>query len=1494
MKKSTFLLLIILLSFHFAQAQCTVKITSSKSNKLCSSDSVLLTASAGFKLYVWSTGDTTRSIIAKQNIYYKVIAKNINNCVAIDSYLVQKVVKPSFTIIGQPQCDTTPFIFTNTTPSSFATVAKFIWNYGDGTKYTSGAPNTITQDFNRWSKTYTHFYTKNDVFKPSLITRDSSTGCIDTFDYASTGETLPENIIYQVEILTKKSATNNGVSDSICIENTGGGKVTLYNKYPLISKSGYPLNIQWHFHDANANPPGSDVNPFTNWAEPTYEYLGLGQYFPTLKINCPGVSAKTYTYYSKIDTIASNSSYDPAAINLTQLNTINGKILKATDTLFLKRNIYKNNLLIDSLSSKWTLFDKKQADTLKRFTINKLYGYGINIIGPRARIENPFPAGGPPPPSDRVLQWQKLQCGPTYPVQFINNSLAYQANKLWLRWDFAEDNFAPACTSYSIPNPSQAGGGLGPYTDPGDLQNRTIGAFIVNGQAYLGRLNSCNYSHDTMPTRQYTNWDVAFDWYRYGHDFPPYDSLKWAVGYSVWPTSQNPPTGKNWVQPRDSSTWKKPMTAIGPTPTRIDTMNIWPADLTPNQAIIINKTIPDPIAHEKGFWNYAIPPGHSITPTGFITPNDLGLLPNGQSRNYKGSDTIPNSSPPTTFYRYVFNRIIIKDYTVVLNMKNMKDSASNFTGTSTKCNTQSSVVLSFNRPDAYGLGKNGVEGAGFKYGSSGGDPQIIFDNTGFLDKEKTKPAPGILPSNERTFLLINYDSLLDRNDNTPCNLDNFVDWTGASPDNFYAGGLVMPMMYKSVNYPPQPPRQWSSPSGSKAYVHYFPNGSTGGGVANMPFDKKGNITIGLIVGTGCFTPTNCNLPACISDTVWYHNFFRFVELNPNFNIAKYSYENNVKNDYCYLRSKGETVIFHYEDSIQDNVLTDIWEWGDGTATIDSFYYTNNKDVPSSRKRFEFNSNVFPWQLISSNIINAGTPVVNSEIVKTYRCDDFNKVFPPIKIDTIVSANYPGLVLKPMSHKYTKSSYEQMQPNGVGGLERRGDITPVMHNMITNNSLSENRQVKYLVIGVIDTFTFAKYNEDTVFCVGETIVFNDSIRYWYPSNNCKRPLNVPANENDLYNHDQGNMHNWAYTKDNYPLDSIQSNITFDLSNYLTFSGTTATCPFTHNQRVAGTNDVGDPVVRCYRNRNYYHERIYWDFESDGTIDAFGPNRAINPITHKYPTAGTYKVSMISIDSIGAWDTCFSYLVIKASTSVNLLSDSTLVCDGFTGFTYIPGNYSNFVWSFNNVDLPNYKGQNTIFLSQEGLYKVTAKSQNGCGFTDQTVVYRMPSQTIIGPKVVNLNSPATYSAKALNLHAYKWTIKGGTITSGQGSASINVQWGNADSSAWIKLIDSLDYCEAKDSISIIINGPIGVNNINTKGGFIVFPNPTSDKIYISPQYKMNGNYQISIYAVDGKELKSIAVKDINTNLSLDVMDLNSGLYFIKIQGEQVQYTYRFVKQ
>ncbi|MCG9879032.1 MAG: gliding motility-associated C-terminal domain-containing protein, partial [Bacteroidia bacterium] len=58
--------------------------------------------------------------------------------------------------------------------------------------------------------------------------------------------------------------------------------------------------------------------------------------------------------------------------------------------------------------------------------------------------------------------------------------------------------------------------------------------------------------------------------------------------------------------------------------------------------------------------------------------------------------------------------------------------------------------------------------------------------------------------------------------------------------------------------------------------------------------------------------------------------------------------------------------------------------------------------------------------------------------------------------------------------------------------------------------------------------------------------------------------------------------------------------------------------------------------CFKIDTNFFERIYWDFESDGIIDAHGKN-----VKFRFTKPGRFKISMISRDTVGYFDTCFMY-------------------------------------------------------------------------------------------------------------------------------------------------------------------------------------------------------------------------------------------------------------
>ena len=68
------------------------------------------------------------------------------------------------------------------------------------------------------------------------------------------------------------------------------------------------------------------------------------------------------------------------------------------------------------------------------------------------------------------------------------------------------------------------------------------------------------------------------------------------------------------------------------------------------------------------------------------------------------------------------------------------------------------------------------------------------------------------------------------------------------------------------------------------------------------------------------------------------------------------------------------------------------------------------------------------------------------------------------------------------------------------------------------------------------------------------------------------------------------------------------------------------------------------------------------------------------------------------------------------------------------------------------------------------------------------------------------------------------------------------------------------------------PLGVNDSNTLD-IQVYPNPTSDKIYLKG---LLNEATVEVFSVDGRQLSTTT---INNNFSLD-LNLSSGIYLLKI--------------
>lgn len=477
-------------------------------------------------------------------------------------------------------------------------------------------------------------------------------------------------------------------------------------------------------------------------------------------------------------------------------------------------------------------------------SISSRVAYGVEVVGPIGQIENP--------PAQILLKpWQKNQCGPDYRVEFVNTSTYWKSRKVWKRWEF-DDDYAAACTSFSVPRTGFAPPNGTQYANgkwvshPNSAMNQDRYSdhyYIYDGVTYPGKMN-CKWSHDSVPTHTYHNWNRVYDFYINGKDWV-------AEATTGGPWYWDPVNNK--LSPVQGLYNGQPWARVDnmPNPNRF-----WPQRIFAGSPLVM-RNIPDPWSIHRGDNPYVVIPGGTISigqTFGYVYKEDTFYI--------NANDIIPNSNPPMTFYEYVFTRTIARCLTVRLRVADSLNHESGHPrraeapdrfGTILEdsmvidnwdCNGESSVQLAFGRATPYGFAKQGKECPG---NTQTGDGAGVVFSTG-----PSGSYPGLTPNCGQMHILLNMDSLADRKDNTPCTLDGWTGFNGGTTP----GGLSRPTFNNCFNAAPFPGCPWTSPNGTTIRYHWGFNAGPPASTFNFPppADTIGGwVTIGLQIGCGCKT-----------------------------------------------------------------------------------------------------------------------------------------------------------------------------------------------------------------------------------------------------------------------------------------------------------------------------------------------------------------------------------------------------------------------------------------------------------------------------------------------------------------------------------------------------------------------------------------------------------------------------------------------------------------
>jgi hypothetical protein len=138
-------------------------------------------------------------------------------------------------------------------------------------------------------------------------------------------------------------------------------------------------------------------------------------------------------------------------------------------------------------------------------------------------------------------------------------------------------------------------------------------------------------------------------------------------------------------------------------------------------------------------------------------------------------------------------------------------------------------------------------------------------------------------------------------------------------------------------------------------------------------------------------------------------------------------------------------------------------------------------------------------------------------------------------------------------------------------------------------------------------------------------------------------------------------------------------------------------------------------------------------------------------------------------------------------------------------------------------------------------------------------------------------------------FNWTYtgSGATVSSGQGTNSIAIDFSNNASSGNLDVTATGVACGTSlaSVLSIQVSPILGVSDLDgVNQSLKVYPNPATDNLTVEFNLNSNEGVDLGIYDILGSEVKSLLHNEtVNANkYTFEISDLPYGIYFVKVKA------------
>ncbi|MBI3141448.1 MAG: hypothetical protein HYZ16_01325 [Bacteroidetes bacterium] len=209
-----------------------------------------------------------------------------------------------------------------------------------------------------------------------------------------------------------------------------------------------------------------------------------------------------------------------------------------------------------------------------------------------------------------------------------------------------------------------------------------------------------------------------------------------------------------------------------------------------------------------------------------------------------------------------------------------------------------------------------------------------------------------------------------------------------------------------------------------------------------------------------------------------------------------------------------------------------------------------------------------------------------------------------------------------------------------------------------------------------------------------------------------------------------------------------------------------------------------------------------------------------------------------------------------------------------------------WDFDGTQVlgpagDSHVAQHTFKSSGKYPYSLNILSEHGCRTTILDTInipeFASIEVTVNKPQALPGDTIVATASVTNALKPFKviWST-GETFVNAGGQ--VKVVMGDKDSIVFITATVDEGYCKRSDSMAILVKIPIGLDELDYKPSFEVWPNPTQDLVWIKPsKYLETSPLRVEIFALNGKMVYFNTFNDaLRVPIAIDLGHLQPGMY------------------